>query len=215
MLDPKVIVQPFESKTENVVSNPITPTDYFTPSSVALLLQHLALTFAGRSIVCDRRTGCRTDAGGPRRRSRSSSARRSPPARGARRRSRPARPGARAGVPIAGDWMARRITVGVLLVAGARHGLRSCPRPRARRSSTPCSPSWPASSSAVILPIDGLSYPIKAISWLLPVTYGIAAGLHHAAETTPDHAAAAWGFGARLRLLAVIGLRRRLRTSSE
>ena len=57
MLDPKVIVQPFESDTENVVSDSITPTDYFTPSSVALLLQHLALTFAALSIVRDRRTG--------------------------------------------------------------------------------------------------------------------------------------------------------------
>ena len=28
--------------------------------------------------------------------------------------------------------------------------------------------------SGFILPIEGLSYPIKAISWLLPVTYGIA-----------------------------------------
>src|SRR5687767_4686417 len=57
MLDPEVIVQPFESDTENVVSDSITPTDYFTPSSVALLLQHLALTFAALSIVRDRRTG--------------------------------------------------------------------------------------------------------------------------------------------------------------
>ncbi len=28
--------------------------------------------------------------------------------------------------------------------------------------------------SGFILPIEGLSYPVKVISWLLPVTYGIA-----------------------------------------
>ena len=72
--------------------------------------------------------------------------------------------------------------------------------------------------SGFILPIDGLSYPIKAISWLLPVTYGIA-GLQDImlrGEQPPltllaGLGALVLGYG----LLAVIGLRRRLRTSSE
>jgi len=35
----------------------VTPDEYFTPASVSLLLQHLAITFAALSLVRDRRTG--------------------------------------------------------------------------------------------------------------------------------------------------------------
>ena len=72
--------------------------------------------------------------------------------------------------------------------------------------------------SGFILPIDGLSYPIKAISWLLPVTYGIAGlqdimlrGEQPPLSLLAGLGALVLGYG----LLAVIGLRRRLRTSSE
>ena len=71
--------------------------------------------------------------------------------------------------------------------------------------------------SGFILPIDGLSYPIKAIAWLLPVTYGIRGlqdimlrGTAPTTETLAGLGALVLGYG----LLAVIGLRRRLRTSS-
>lgn len=57
VLDPEVLVRPFESETENLVPGFITPNEYFTPASVALLLQHLALTVAALSLVRDRRTG--------------------------------------------------------------------------------------------------------------------------------------------------------------
>lgn len=57
VLDPNVLVRPFDSRTENVVVDSVTPTDFFTPASLALLLQHLALTFAALSLVRDRRTG--------------------------------------------------------------------------------------------------------------------------------------------------------------
>ena len=72
--------------------------------------------------------------------------------------------------------------------------------------------------SGFILPIEGLSYPVKAISWLLPVTYGIA-GLQDImlrGAGAPDQPARrtralVLGYG----FFAVIGLRRRLRTSRE
>lgn len=57
LLEPSVLVRPFTSATENVGIDTATPTEYFTPSSIALLLQHLALTFAALSLVRDRRTG--------------------------------------------------------------------------------------------------------------------------------------------------------------
>ncbi len=50
-IDPAVLVRPFESATENLVAVSIDPTDYYAPSSVVLLLQHLALTFAALSLV--------------------------------------------------------------------------------------------------------------------------------------------------------------------
>lgn len=57
LLEPDVLVRPFTSSIENVGIETATPTEYFTPSSIALLLQHLALTFAALSLVRDRRTG--------------------------------------------------------------------------------------------------------------------------------------------------------------
>lgn len=57
VLDPEVLVRPFQSETENLVPGFVTPDEYFTPASVSLLLQHLAITFAALSLVRDRRTG--------------------------------------------------------------------------------------------------------------------------------------------------------------
>jgi ABC-2 type transport system permease protein len=57
VLDPEVLIRPFRSTSENTVPGFVTPTEYFTPASVSLLLQHLALTFAALSLVRDRRTG--------------------------------------------------------------------------------------------------------------------------------------------------------------
>ena len=56
-IDPTVLVRPFESETENWCRSIIDPTDYFAPSSITLLLQHLALTFAALSLVRDRELG--------------------------------------------------------------------------------------------------------------------------------------------------------------
>lgn len=56
-VDPDVLVEPFESQTETLLPSIVEPIDYFTPASLALLLQHLALTFAALSLVRDRRSG--------------------------------------------------------------------------------------------------------------------------------------------------------------
>ena len=57
VLEPEVLIRPFTSATENALPEPINPTEYFTPASLALLLQHLAITFASLSLVRDRRGG--------------------------------------------------------------------------------------------------------------------------------------------------------------
>lgn len=56
-LDPDVLVRPFDSSTESIIAERIEPSDYFTPSSLALLLQHIGVTFAALSLVRDRSTG--------------------------------------------------------------------------------------------------------------------------------------------------------------
>jgi ABC-2 type transport system permease protein len=56
-VDPAVLVRPFEADTRNISAVRIEPIDYFAPSSVALLLQHLAVTFAALSLVRDRELG--------------------------------------------------------------------------------------------------------------------------------------------------------------
>jgi ABC-2 type transport system permease protein len=56
-VDPAVLVRPFEADAANIAPVEIEPVDFFAPSSIALLLQHLALTFAALSLVRDRELG--------------------------------------------------------------------------------------------------------------------------------------------------------------
>ncbi|HEX7973864.1 MAG TPA: ABC transporter permease [Anaerolineales bacterium] len=56
-IDANVIVRPFRSETKSIA--PVQPSamDFFTPAVIALLLQHLAITFAALSIVRERTVG--------------------------------------------------------------------------------------------------------------------------------------------------------------
>lgn len=56
-LDPATLVRPFRPDTENLLRDPVTPNDYFAPAAIALLLQHMALTFAALGLVRDRSLG--------------------------------------------------------------------------------------------------------------------------------------------------------------
>ncbi|MBI5033177.1 MAG: ABC transporter permease [Chloroflexi bacterium] len=55
-VDPTVAVSPFRSEVKSV-SVELNPADFFAPSALALVLQHLALTFAALSIVQEQRMG--------------------------------------------------------------------------------------------------------------------------------------------------------------
>ena len=57
MMDPNVITSPFAIKTESVTGIKLELTDFFTPAVIVLLLQHLFVTFAAMSIVAERRAG--------------------------------------------------------------------------------------------------------------------------------------------------------------
>jgi ABC-2 type transport system permease protein len=52
-----VLVSPFTSKTSGLSEVTFTPTGFFAPAVIILLLQHLSITFAALSIVRERRSG--------------------------------------------------------------------------------------------------------------------------------------------------------------
>lgn len=56
-LDPAVAVRPFVDDTENLLRAPVTLNDFFAPAAIALLVQHMALTFAALGLVRDRSLG--------------------------------------------------------------------------------------------------------------------------------------------------------------
>jgi ABC-2 type transport system permease protein len=56
-IDPSIIVSPFRSETKGLVDVQPTILDFFAPAVLALLLQHLAVTFASLSIVRERNVG--------------------------------------------------------------------------------------------------------------------------------------------------------------
>jgi ABC-2 type transport system permease protein len=56
-IDASIIVSPFRSETESVAIAQPSISDFFAPAVLALLLQHLAVTFAALSIVRERNVG--------------------------------------------------------------------------------------------------------------------------------------------------------------
>jgi ABC-2 type transport system permease protein len=56
-LGSSVIVNPFEAHTTSLSDIIFTPTEFFAPAVIVLLLQHLSITFASLSIVRERRSG--------------------------------------------------------------------------------------------------------------------------------------------------------------
>jgi len=220
VLDPEVLVRPFESRTDNVVEGTVTPTDFFTPASLALLLQHLALTFAALSLVRDRRTGL------------FELMRVGPLSSleivvgkifayllvgsvvGA---ALVAAAVLGLGVSLAGSigWLALMV-VGVLL-ASLSLGMVLAIGSKSESQAVQFAMLALLAGlffSGFVLPLETLRYPVKAISWLLPVTYGISSmqdvmlrGTAPSPWIVGGLAALVIGYG----LLAVFGLRRQLR----
>ena len=56
-VSPDVLVAPFNSRAESIQGISLTPTGFFAPAVIVLLLQHLAVTFSALSIVRERRSG--------------------------------------------------------------------------------------------------------------------------------------------------------------
>ena len=56
-IDSFVLVSPFRSEVLNITNTALEPTHFYVPAVIALLLQHLAVTLAGLSIVREEREG--------------------------------------------------------------------------------------------------------------------------------------------------------------
>lgn len=56
-IEPSVVVRPFISETASLQREPVEVIDFFAPAAAALLLQHMVLTFAAMSLVSDRSHG--------------------------------------------------------------------------------------------------------------------------------------------------------------
>jgi ABC-2 type transport system permease protein len=178
-LDPEVIVQPFEGVTANVVAADIQPVDYYTPASIALLLQHLAVTFAALSLVRDRRLGL-------------FELLRAGPLSSfeilAGKTVAYVLVGFAVGgllvaaavygldVPYEGAVLSGAITVVLVLLASLCLGLLISLLARTETQAVQIAMLTLLAGlffGGFMLSLDGLAYPVRALSWLLPVTYGI------------------------------------------
>ena len=56
-IGPSVLVNPFQADTSALADIIFTPTEFFAPAVIVLLLQHLSITFASLSIVREQRSG--------------------------------------------------------------------------------------------------------------------------------------------------------------
>ena len=224
VLDPEVLVRPFESRTENVVVESVRPTDAFTPASLALLLQHLALTFAALSLVRDRRTGL------------FELMRVGPLSSieiivgkifayllvgsvvGA---ALVAAAVLILGVSLSGSlgWLALMV-IGVLLSSlslGMVFAIVSKTESQAVQFAMLALLAG-LFFSGFALPLESLRYPVRFVSWLLPVTHGISSMQDIMLRGTPPDTPTVIGLAALVvgyGTLAIVGLRRRLRTGGD
>jgi ABC-2 type transport system permease protein len=219
-LKPEVLVRPFAPDTESVLPERVNDTDFFTPSSIALLVQHLAVTFASLSLVRDRSLGL----------------------------YEVLRIGPLGAVEIlAGKYVAYVLlgsVVGatltatavfgldvpfegsvawaaavVLLVLGGALGLGIVISQLSRTESQAVQFAMLTLLAGMFfggftLDLDALEYPVKAIAWLIPVTYGIRMlqdvmlrGVDPSTIDLAGSGALVVGFG----VLAVLLFRRQLR----
>ena len=56
-ISPAILTRPFVSKTQSVSLTEVSPTDFFIPGVIVLLLQHMTVTLSSLSLVRERRAG--------------------------------------------------------------------------------------------------------------------------------------------------------------
>jgi ABC-2 type transport system permease protein len=221
-LDPAVLVRPFKSETKVTAPVEIEPVDFFAPSSISLIAQHLAITFAALSLVRDRQLGL----------------------------FELLRVGPLSSVEIivgkAIAYMVVGLVVGVGLLAAAVH-LLHVPLVGSIGAAVGALALVLAASLSLgllislvsgsetqavqwsmltllaglffggfFLDLDGLLYPVKTLSWFLPVTYGIRMMqdvMLRGADLAPRDIAGASALVVGYGGLVILLLRRRLRSA--
>jgi ABC-2 type transport system permease protein len=178
-LDPAIVVRPFVSETANVLRQGVGVNDYFAPAAIALLLQHMVLTFAAMGLVTDRSLGLfevfRVGPIGP-----------GPVLIG--KYSAYLLVGGLVGaalvasvhfaldVPLRGDvWW---LVIGLLGLLLASIGVGMVLSLVARSESQAVQYAMLALLAGLFfggffLDLDAFRYPVKLFSWVLPVTYGV------------------------------------------
>jgi ABC-2 type transport system permease protein len=176
-LDPSVVVRPFASETANLQREGVAVDDFFAPAALALLLQHMVLTFAAMSLVTDRTLGL-------------FEVFRVGPVDAARVMAGKYLAflliGAAVaaallalvvlvlGVPMRGDWVWVAVGIGGLLAASIGFGMVLSLL--ARSDVQAVQYAMLALLSALFfggffLSLDAFLYPVKLVSWVLPVSY--------------------------------------------
>jgi ABC-2 type transport system permease protein len=178
-VEPAVIIRPFASETSNVIRDVVGVNEYFAPAAIALLLQHMVLTFAAMGLVADRSLGLfevfRVGPIG------------AAPILVGKYVAYLLIGGTVAAalvasvtfgldVPLRGDlgWLA--VGIGGLLSAGIGAGLVLSLL--ARNETQAVQYAMLALLSGLFfggffLDLDAFRYPVKIVSWALPVTYGV------------------------------------------
>jgi ABC-2 type transport system permease protein len=221
-LDPNVLVRPFTSRTFTILPQRVDPVDFFAPSSIALLLQHMVLTFAALSLVRDRERGLldvfqvgpasvASIVGG--------------------RFTAFAFVGAVVGsalvalvvsvlgVPMLGSYGWLAVSLLVLVVASTAMGMVLALIARSDSQAVQYAMLTLLASlffGGFVLDLALFEYPARAVSWLLPVTYGIPLAQHAMLRGVTPAASDLRALGIQAVVytsLAVFLFRRRLRVT--
>jgi ABC-2 type transport system permease protein len=221
-LDPAVLVRPFKSETRVTAPVHIEPVDFFAPSAISLIAQHLAITFAALSLVRDRQLGL-------------FELLRVGPLSSAEIIVGKAIAymvvGLAVGigllaaainllhVPLVGSLGAAVGGIALVLAASLSLGLLISLISGSETQAVQWSMLTLLAGlffGGFFLDLDGLLYPVKTLSWLLPVTYGIRMlqdvmlrGTDIAPRDIAGSAALIVGYGG----LVILLLRRRLRSA--
>lgn len=220
-IDSDVLVRPFAAEVESIAPVRVAPADFFAPGAIVLLLQHLAVTFAALSLVRDRQLGL------------FELLRVGPLSSmeiltgktiaylliGAAVAA--ALVGAAVGLlgtPLVGSILWLAITCGLVLLAALALGLLlSLISGSEIQAVQYAMLSLLAGMffSGFFLDVELLSYPVRAVSYVLPVTYGVAMMQDVMLRGQEPATADLVGLGALIGvygILAILLLKRRLRT---
>lgn len=178
-LDPRVLVRPFVGETESFQRENVSIQSFFAPAAIALLLQHMVLTFAAMSLVSDRALGLfELYQVGPIRSGRillgKSLAFLLVGAVAAAALLGSVRVGL--GVPFRGEvgWVA--VAVAGLLASSIALGLVISLAAKSDTQAVQYALLALLAGlffSGFFLDLDAFRYPFKGVAWLMPVTYGV------------------------------------------